>query len=162
MIIKNLSASNVLRYSQLELKNLPPHGIIGVSGSNESGKTTIAETVCLAFFGRTFSHDEHEIQQTIKWGEFEGSVTVGFSGQDQRDYSITRTFDADGNHSAQLRLLGDERPFLRGVIAVNHKLKELAGFDYNNFVGSFYLAQRNISAPHEIKKRVKRQKRKKE
>ena len=155
MIIKNLSASNVLRYSQLELKNLPPHGIIGVSGSNESGKTTIAETVCLAFFGRTFSHDEHEIQQTIKWGEFEGSVTVGFSGQDQRDYNITRTFDADGNHSAQLRLLGDERPFLRGVIAVNHKLKELAGFDYNSFVGSFYLAQRNISAPHEIKKMVK-------
>ncbi len=155
MIIKNLSASTVLRYSQLELQNLPPRGIIGVSGSNESGKTTIAETICLAFFGRTFSHDENELQETIKWGEFEGSVTLEFSGQDQRDYSITRAFDADGNHSAQLRLVGDERPFLRGVMAVNHKLEELAGFDYNNFVGSFYLAQRNISAPHEIKKRVK-------
>ncbi len=147
MIITRVQAKNVLRYAELELTNLPQRGLIGVSGANESGKTTIAEILCLALFGRTFSHDEGEIQKNIKWGEFGGSVTVGFIAKDIQQYLITRSFDADGNHLAQLRREGEAEPFVRGAAAVNENVAQLCGFSYQRFIDSFYLAQRNIASP---------------
>ncbi|HDY83028.1 MAG TPA: hypothetical protein ENH48_08765, partial [Halieaceae bacterium] len=55
MIINAVQAKNVLKYATLDLKDLPEKGIIAISGENESGKSTIGETVCFALFGRTFS-----------------------------------------------------------------------------------------------------------
>ena len=64
MIITHLSAENLLKYKKLELKNLPREGVITISGQNESGKSTIGETVCFALFGRTFSLADEEIPLT--------------------------------------------------------------------------------------------------
>ena len=147
MIITSVHAKNVLRYTELKLTNLPRHGVIGISGANESGKTTIAEILCLALFGRTFSHPESDFQKNIKWGEFSASVTVGFFAKDKHSYLITRSFDADGNHLAQLRREGEDEPFVRGAAAVNENVAQLCGFTYQRFIDSFYLAQRNIASP---------------
>ena len=147
MIITSVHAKNVLRYSELKLTNIPRRGVIGISGANESGKTTIAEILCLALFGRTFSHPEDEFQKNIKWGEFGASVTVGFFAKDKQSYLITRSFDADGNHLAQLRREGEADPFVRGATAVNENVAQLCGFTYQRFIDSFYLAQRNIASP---------------
>ena len=155
MIITSVHAKNVLRYAELELTNLPRRGLIGISGANESGKTTIAEILCLALFGRTFSHDEGEIQKNIKWGEFGGSVTVGFMAKDTQPYLITRAFDADGNHLAQLRREGEAEPFVRGAAPVNENVVQLCGFSYLRFMDSFYLAQRTIAAPHILQQTAK-------
>ena len=147
MIITCVHAKNVLRYAELKLANLPRRGVIGISGANESGKTTIAEILCLALFGRTFSHAEDDFQKNIKWGEFGSSVSVGFLAKDQHSYLITRSFDADGNHLAQLRREGEDEPFVRGAAAVNENVAQLCGFTYQRFIDSFYLAQRNIASP---------------
>ena len=147
MIITSVHAKNVLRYAELKLTNLPRRGVIGISGANESGKTTIAEILCLALFGRTFSHPEDEFQKNIKWGEFGASVTVGFLAKDKQSYLITRSFDEDGNHLAQLRREGEADPFVRGAAAVNENVAQLCGFTYQRFIDSFYLAQRNIASP---------------
>ena len=155
MIITSVQAKNVLRYAELKLTNLPRSGLIGVSGSNESGKTTIAEIICLALFGRTFSLSQDEVQKNIKWGEFGGSVTVGFVAKDGQAYQIIRAFDADGNHTAQLQREGEAEPFIRGVDAVNENVTQLCGFTYQRFIDSFYLAQRNIAAPHILQQTAK-------
>ena len=147
MIITSVHAKNVLRYAELKLPNLPRRGVIGISGANESGKTTIAEILCLGLFGRTFSHPEDEFQKNIKWGEFGASVTVGFFAKDKQGYLITRSFDADGNHLAQLRREGEAEPFVRGAAPVNENVAQLCGFTYQRFIDSFYLAQRNIASP---------------
>ena len=147
MIITSVHAKNVLRYAELKLTNLPRRGVIGISGANESGKTTIAEILCLALFGRTFSHAEDDFQKNIKWGEFGASVSVGFLAKDQHSYLVTRSFDADGNHLAQLRREGEDEPFVRGAAAVNENVAQLCGFTYQRFIDSFYLAQRNIASP---------------
>ncbi len=147
MIITSVHAKNVLRYAELKLTNLPRRGVIGISGANESGKTTIAEILCLALFGRTFSHPEDEFQKNIKWGEFGASVAVGFLAKDKQSYLITRSFDADGNHLAQLRREGEDEAFVRGAAAVNENVAQLCGFTYQRFIDSFYLAQRNIASP---------------
>jgi len=147
MIITSVHAKNVLRYAELKLANLPRRGVIGISGANESGKTTVAEILCLALFGRTFSHAEDDFQKNIKWGEFGASVSVGFLAKDQHSYLVTRSFDADGNHLAQLRREGEDEPFVRGAAAVNENVAQLCGFTYQRFIDSFYLAQRNIASP---------------
>ncbi len=147
MIITSVHAKNVLRYAELKLTNLPRQGVIGISGANESGKTTIAEILCLALFGRTFSHAEDDFQKNIKWGEFGASVSVGFLAKDKHRYLISRSFDADGNHLAQLRREGEDEPLVRGAAAVNENVAQLCGFTYQRFIDSFYLAQRNIASP---------------
>jgi len=147
MIITSVEAHNVLKYAELHLENLPAAGIIAISGLNESGKSTIGETICFALFGRTFSLGSDELDKVLRWGEDHCSVNVGFR-IDDTDYQLARFLDRDGNHSARLSLAGEEEPIARGTAAVAEKLFDLLGYEFEEFVESFYLAQREITTPH--------------
>lgn len=154
MIIHSIRANNVLKYEQLDLQDLPPQGVIAISGFNESGKSTIGETICFALFGRTFSIDEGDLDKIIRWGESDCSVTIQFSN-DRPDtpadelYAITRMLDCDGNHSAKLyKVYNEEHPIARGVDRVEEALFELTSIEFEEFIESFYLAQREITTPH--------------
>jgi exonuclease SbcC len=155
MILTSLRAENVLKYERLTLDRLPPQGVVAISGYNESGKSSIGETICFALFGRTFSLDAAHIAKIVRWGETRCTVTVGFRIGDT-DYRLTRSLDNDGNHSARLALAGDEaNPVARGPAAVAAALEERLGYDFNEFIESFYLAQREITTPHPHSEAVK-------
>ena len=113
MIIHSIRATNVLKYAELSI-DLADKGLIGISGANESGKSSIGETVCFALFGRTFSVAEDEIDKVVRWGENHCAVTLEFSVEDQR-YVLSRFLDRDGKHSAKLSL-ADKWLFLRAVL----------------------------------------------
>ncbi len=148
MIITHIRADNLLKYTHLDLTDIPRQGVITISGPNESGKSTIGETVCFALFGRTFSIDEEEITRVIRWGESRCSVELGFS-VGEIDYVIARFLDNEGNHGARLYPAGEEEhPVAKGVNAVSEALDELLGYQFEEFVESFYLAQREITTPH--------------
>ncbi len=147
MIITSVKALNVLKYAELALENLPASGLIAVSGPNESGKSTIGETVCFALFGRTFSLAEKDLAKVIRWGENECNVTMGFE-VDGRDYEISRFLDREGSHSARLTRDGDSEPVAKGVDRVADAVFDLLGYEYDEFIESFYLAQREITTPH--------------
>ena len=148
MIITHIKADNLLKYTHLELTDIPRQGVITISGQNESGKSTIGETVCFALFGRTFSIDEDEIIRVIRWGESRCSVHLGFATGD-KDYEIARFLDNEGNHGARLYPAGEEdRPIAKGINAVSEALDDLLGYQFEEFVESFYLAQREITTPH--------------
>lgn len=147
MIINRIRAQNVLKYADLSI-DLAERGLIAISGSNESGKSSIGETVCFALFGRTFSIAPKEIEKIVRWGENHCAVTLEFSVED-RQYVLSRFLDRDGNHSAKLVLAEDaENPVARGVQGVADALFVILGFEYDEFVESFYLAQREITTPH--------------
>ena len=147
MIIHRIRAANVLKYAELSI-DLADRGLIGISGANESGKSTIGETVCFALFGRTFSIGPDEIEKIVRWGENDCSVTLDFSVEDQR-YLLSRYLDRDGTHSAKLNKADEPGvPVARGVRAVEERLLVILGFAYDEFVESFYLAQREITTPH--------------
>ena len=149
MIITHLHAENVLKYARLSIDNIPDRGLIGISGQNESGKSSIGETICFALFGRTFSLDEESIHKIIRWSEGRCQVSLGFRTQDGKEYEVNRYLDNEGNHSARLSFAGQTHdPICRGVEAVDQTLRILLGIDYGEFIESFYLAQREISAPH--------------
>ncbi|MBF0219868.1 MAG: AAA family ATPase [Gammaproteobacteria bacterium] len=151
MIITSLHAVNVLKYRTLDLDDIPERGIIAISGENESGKSTVGETICFALFGRTYSLDESELSKIIFWGESECSVVVTFKLKDgdSKHYELSRYLDHNGNHSARLGVVGDsENPFARGVTAVYNELQGMLGFNVDEFLETFYLAQREITSPH--------------
>jgi exonuclease SbcC len=155
MILTSLRAENVLKYERLALERLPAQGVVAISGYNESGKSSIGETICFALFGRTFSLDPAHIAKIVRWGETRCSVSVAFRVGDT-DYRLTRALDRDGNHSARLSHLGDEsNPIARGPVAVSAALEERLGYDFNEFIESFYLAQREITTPHPHSEAVK-------
>lgn len=148
MIIQSLNAENLLKYRRLRLTALPENGVIAISGSNESGKSTIGESLCFALFGRSFSVERDNIQKLIRWGEGRCSVTLQFSHGGQ-SYEVTRLLDRDGNHAARLvRAEQPDPPLARGVEAVDNSLADILGFEYDEFVESFYLAQRELTTPH--------------
>lgn len=147
MILTHIKADNVLKYKELDL-TLPESGLIAISGPNESGKSTIGETVCFALFGRTFSVLPDEIDKVVRWGENHCSVTLEFIIEGT-EYVLSRYLDCDGNHSAKLALKGkEEDPIARGVNPVSDKIAEILGYEYDEYVESFYLAQREITTPH--------------
>lgn len=154
MIISHIRAENVLKYAELSI-DLAPKGLIAISGQNESGKSTIGETVCFALFGRTFSIAPEEIEKVVRWGQNHCSVTLEFTVE-ERDYVLSRFLDRDGNHSAKLALADEPgEPLARGVRAVADVLFPILGFEFSEFVESFYLAQREITTPHPHSQAVK-------
>jgi exonuclease SbcC len=151
MIINSIKAKNVLKYADLNLENIPEQGLIAISGPNESGKSTIGETVCFALFGRTFSLDVVDLIKVIRWGETHCSAQLEFTPKDGKRYSLDRFLDDAGNHSARLCVVAsdaEEEPIARGVDQVADKVYELIGYEFEEFVESFYLAQREITTPH--------------
>ncbi len=153
MIITRIKGSNILKYRRLELA-LPESGLIAISGQNESGKSSIGEAVCFALFGRTFSIGPDDLDKVVRWGENHCAVTLDFT-VDGVAWELSRMLDRDGNHGASLTRVGDEEPVARGVKVVNERLVELIGFEYEQFVESFYLAQREITTPHPHSQAVK-------
>ena len=155
MIITSIKSHNLLKYTDLNLENLPEKGIIAISGNNESGKSSIGESVCFALFGRTFSLAPEEIKKIVLWGEQNCSVNLNFKVEAQA-YSLYRYLDTDGNHSARLSLLGqDEAPLARSPQQVDDVLTNILGYTFEEFIESFYLAQREITSPHPHGKAVK-------
>lgn len=148
MIINAVKATNVLKYAELDLQDLPEKGIIAISGENESGKSTIGETVCFALFGRTFSLGPDDLDKVLRWGEHHCAVTLDFT-VDGVAYQLSRFLDLDGSHSARLSKADDiDNPIARGVSGVADRLFEILGYEFDEFVESFYLAQREITTPH--------------
>ena len=157
MIINSISAKNILKFEQLELNNLPEKGVIAISGFNESGKSTIGETICFALFGRTFSIDNERLKKIIRWGASECSVTIHFSktplnvenDTEIEQWAITRMLDFSGNHSAKLYNVNDiSNPIARGIKEVEAALYAITAIKFEEFIESFYLAQREITTPH--------------
>ena len=149
MIINSIHAENVLKYERMSLIDLPSSGIIAVEGENESGKSTIGETICFALFGRTFSLTEDHLDKIIHWGAVDCSARLVFTSADGKQYEVARFLDLDGNHSSRISLADDpENSIVRGNEAVKIKLHELTGYDFEQFIDSFYLAQREITMPH--------------
>jgi len=147
MIINSLWAENVLKYSTLKLDDIPERGLIAVVGDNESGKSSIGESVCFALFGRTFSLAREDLDKVIRWGETRCSIKLDFTTPNGKRYQVARFLDELGTHGASISLPGAE-PTVRGVDEVQTRLKDIIGFGYTEFIESFYLAQREITTPH--------------
>jgi DNA repair protein SbcC/Rad50 len=156
MIIKYLKAENIMKYSHLEIKDLPDKGLIGISGLNESGKTTIGEIICFCLYGRTYSLKKDEAAGIIKWDEPRGMVQLDFSINGDT-YQVIRYVDDEGNHGARLSKVEEETIILaKGAERVNEQIFDISGIGYEEFIESIYLAQREAMTPYPHSDIIKR------
>lgn len=147
MIILRIKAECLHRYRRLRLTDLPERGIIALSGDNESGKSGIGEIICFALFGRTFSLAEDRIGKLVHWGSGEGAVTLRFRVKG-RSYEVSRHLARDGEQSARLILVDAPDGPLARATGVTEVITRLLGYGFDDYVETFYLAQREISSPH--------------
>lgn len=147
MIIQSLTADNFRKYARLSIDNIPEKGLITVSGSNESGKTSIADALSFALFGRTFFTDEHNVHKLVRWGEKVAIVVVRFIRQDKQ-YELRRTVDKKGQLTAQLLDVDQDELIAETPKETATILQDLLGYGYETFSDSFYLVQRELSTPH--------------
>ena len=145
MIVHRLAARNILKYRNLQLEDLPERGLILVTGPNESGKSSVGETLCLALFGRTFALDADAVDKAVRWDAPAGTVELDFTGPDGQRSKVSRTIELDGLRSASLIDEGGEH---RGWDAVTRAVEKRLGFTFAEYVESFYLARREIAPPH--------------
>ena len=148
MIITRIAASNAFKYAKLDISDIPQKGVIAISGDNEAGKSSIGEIICFALFGKTFSLAEEDLEKAIRWGEHNCSLTVGFSVGDDAEYEVFRFLDEEKKLGARLSVKGEETPMVTGMHQVTDAICDLIGFDFNEFLETFYLAQREIIKPH--------------
>ncbi|THB69794.1 MAG: hypothetical protein D6B28_10750 [Gammaproteobacteria bacterium] len=150
MIINSLQAKNFLKYEDLDLNKLPENGIIGITGGNESGKTSIGEAISFALFGRTFAVDYDKLARVIKWGEDSCFVSMVFQIA-QNSYKIERTADKQGCCNVKLyRLMGEDHAeqIADGNVPVADSMAQILGYSFAEFIESYYLVQRDIPLPN--------------
>ncbi|MBI4585469.1 MAG: AAA family ATPase [Planctomycetes bacterium] len=130
-----------MRFSRLHLENLPLHGVIGIEGPNESGKTTIGEALLFAFFGKTRKSLELAAARLIRWEADYMSVEVEFTVPARGDFLIYREIDKYGTNFVKIIDSKTRRELAAGNINVTELLNKLLRYDFHDFHQSFYLDQ---------------------
>lgn len=142
MILRKLRAENLLKYAKLELSALPAHGVIGISGRNESGKSAMVEAICLALFGRTYALPPEELAKAVRWGAASASVSLEFADSSGAVFTVTRYLDQNGNQRARLAKGSRKEALVQGTAEVNAAIVQMLGFDFPRYAETLYLAQK--------------------
>jgi exonuclease SbcC len=95
MIIESLYCKNFMKFRELDLREIPENGLIGIIGENEAGKSTIGEAISFGLFGKCTRGDAQHLGDIIFWGETEGFVQAKVNlGNEQ--FILSRNFSTDG------------------------------------------------------------------
>ena len=139
MIITEVLAENFRKYERLHLKDLPELGLILVTGGNESGKSSIGETLSFALFGRTDNLTADRTYKLIHWGAEQTRVDLSFAHTGKL-YQLKRGVDKQGHQQAVV-LDEQQQVLAEGVAHVEQFLTRLVGFNYSTFSRIFYWSQ---------------------
>jgi len=130
MRLEKISLRNFRKISEAALEGLSAEGLTAVVGPNESGKTSLAEAVGFAFYGRSIRGD-CSAEDLIQWGQDRLEVEVEFRVGSAR-YVVRREIDRLGSHLVTLRELGNGEK-TAGLSAVQSKLRDLGLMKFRVF-----------------------------
>lgn len=142
MIITEINAENFRKYTHLQLENIPPRGLIGLLGGNESGKSSIGEAIQFGLYGRTDQLETSDAAKLIHWGTDKATVSLRLSHRGH-EYRLVRSVDQQGNTAATL-FSTEEGITLAGTPeSVERQLRAMLGYNYTAFSKAFYWGQRS-------------------
>lgn len=141
-----------MKLVSLDLKNFRQHidtsvtfddGVIGIIGTNGSGKSTILEAIAWALYGAPAVRGTNE---TIRSKASEGGAKVNVELKFELGgsvYKVTRRLDGSGRTgSAELEI--DGRTLRSGMSEVSDAVAKLLGMDYRAFFTSFFTGQKQV------------------
>lgn len=142
-----------MRITSLEIHNFKrlkghrvidfPDGIIGVTGTNGQGKSTIALAIAWALFGpEVLPTGKSDV---VTWGAKNAFVRVVMEINGE-EYHVIRQQDKTGSSSAQLCQPGDPVHYIsRGIDPTNREVERLLGVDRVGFLTSVYARQEELA-----------------
>lgn len=160
MIVKRISIENYgIIGKKLEL-GFPKSGRIGVFGPNESGKSTLFESVMFALYGPKGGRGAGESKEDlITWGKEKAKVSLTFEVGDKQ-YLVERTITRSGRRESAYfgRLLDeatrtcDESTIIKNGTEATEKIVNITKMDRKSFTKLVFIMQKDLDALKGISK----------
>mgnify|MGYP005855066131 CR=1 FL=1 len=165
IVLKRLTVHNFKLLRRVELA-FPGQGSILIEGLNESGKSTLFESVFYALYGVPLALEgrgKGNLESVIRYGEESASVELVLQ-VDDTELEIRRSVRRGRPSQASLavRRAGAPEERVAGVLAVNARVvDEMGGLDADALLNSCFVEQKKLSkledlAPGQRKESVRR------
>ncbi|MCG3255387.1 MAG: AAA family ATPase, partial [Candidatus Heimdallarchaeota archaeon] len=155
MIIKSIEVDG-FRGIKGPLKLDFPNGIIGIFGENESGKTTLMDSIFVGLYGLPVGKAKNEKdskQYQITWGFKKAKIKIHFTVGNE-NYLIEREMTKT-NHKCTLKLLeksGKENSISSNITEIRNQIVELTGMDRSSFSKLVYIRQKDLDSLSDLQK----------
>ena len=130
--------------------NFPSDGKIGISGDNESGKSTLFDAIEYALFGKS-SKSKDEL---ITWNKEKFSLSLDFTSGD-KSYRIERSVSTRG-HKAKLVQLVNGQPVhnteVNTITEILDTIEDILGLDRDSYSKLIYIRQKELDGLKDLVK----------
>lgn len=137
MQITGMHLKNFRRHRDLKIDLQP--GVIGISGRNGAGKSSLLEGLYFGITGGSIGDDNKSA--LVTWGQRRGEVTLYLLVDDKRGTLIRRV----GGNVASLEIEGEEK--VLGIQAVNNRLSVMLGTSLTYLRDILFVPQESLDSP---------------
>ena len=152
VVLRHLEARD---FKHLDVEFTFPHGILAISGPNESGKSSIFEAVLFAFFGRTHKAPVGNKDRLINYDAERLFVRLSFEIEGT-NYRITRQLFKKRPSQAELHKIGTKSEATLLATGVKNVDAEVSGL--LNGIGLSDLLASNVVLQKDLDRLAKMQK----
>ena len=132
--------------------NFPSDGKIGISGDNESGKSTLFDAIEYALFGKSSSSKSKD--ELITWNKEKFSLSLDFTSGD-KSYRIERSVSTRG-HKAKLVQLVNGQPVhnteVNTITEISDTIEDILGLDRDSYSRLIYIRQKELDGLKDLVK----------
>ena len=132
--------------------NFPSDGKIGISGDNESGKSTLFDAIEYALFGKSSSSKSKD--ELITWNKEKFSLSLDFTSGD-KSYRIERSVSTRG-HKAKLVQLVNGQPVhnteVNTITEISDTIEDILGLDRDSYSKLIYIRQKELDGLKDLVK----------
>ncbi len=118
----------------------PPEGLVGLSGPNESGKSTIPEAVMWALFGAAAIREKVEYLRWQRAGKSRPAKVVLYFEVGGSEYMVKRT-----ETDAVLRCDGTDASLATGISGVDVRIPKIIGMSLVEFEATYLCGQGDLA-----------------
>jgi exonuclease SbcC len=156
MIVDRLSVEGFKMIGERIDLTFPAQGRIGIFGGNETGKTTLLQSVEYSLYGLKRGAIAEEARENIvSWGKPHTDLLIEFTCGDSK-YRLTRRISVDGRHTAKLVQLtdGDEnsQTGVSSLTEIDRLVEQVTGMDRDSFTKLVFIKQKDLDALRDLAK----------